>query len=345
MSQSRENDVQQDDQQTAVRSAQERTLGLYHQLMQINAASHLIRTLRELGLLDALRERQCTLNQLCSPRSLDSRLVSEILDAAVSIGIVEQYDEDFALSRAAHLLCQYDEDLADSTWQRLTDLASQTVSREVHDDQLHLNHLAATQWIHTSSAMEAAEVLDFGGDSSNEPLEILDLGCGSAVWSAAMAHRDQQSTITAVDHAAALKAAQSTADSIGLGERFQTVEADPVDFEVGEAEFDLVLIAQRLSCLGAEEAQSLLAKAFQSLSGGGKLVVIDLFRGPARPDMSECVEALRLELGTRHGGMRTLEKIEAELVDSGFESVQVTFLPDSRVNMGMAVANRPSERA
>ena len=108
MSQSRENDVQQDDQQTAVRSAQERTLGLYHQLMQINAASHLIRTLRELGLLDALRERQRTLNQLCSPRSLDSRLVSEILDAAVSIGIVEQYDEDFALSRAAHLLCQYE---------------------------------------------------------------------------------------------------------------------------------------------------------------------------------------------------------------------------------------------
>ena len=106
----------------------------------------------------------------------------EILDAAVSIGIVEQYDEDFALSRAAHLLCQYDEDLADSSWQRLTDLASQTVSRDVHDDQLHLNHLAATQWIHTSSAMEAAEVLDFGGDSSSEPLEILDLGCGSAVW-------------------------------------------------------------------------------------------------------------------------------------------------------------------
>ena len=98
-------------QQQAVRSAQERTLGLYHQLMQINAASHLIRSLRKLGLIDALREQQCTLEQLCVPKSLDAEVVREILDAAVAIGIVEQYQEDYALSRAAHLLCQYDHDL------------------------------------------------------------------------------------------------------------------------------------------------------------------------------------------------------------------------------------------
>ena len=151
------------DQQQAVRSAQERTLGQYHQFMQINAASHLIRALRQLGLIDALREQQHTLQQLCTPGSLNAELVREILDAAVAIGIVEQYEDDYALSRAAHLLCQYDHDLADQRWERLVSLTRGESKRDAHDDRLHANHLAATQWIHTPAAMEAAEVLDFGG--------------------------------------------------------------------------------------------------------------------------------------------------------------------------------------
>ena len=159
-----------------------------------------------------------------------------------------------------------------------------------------------------------------------------------------MAHRDQDAKVTAVDQAAALKAAQSTADSIGLGDRFRVMEADPIDAQLDDAEFDLVLIAQRLGCLGPNEGQKLLSKAIAALKFGGKLVVIDLFRGPAKPDMSECVEALKLELGTQHGSMMTLEAIQTELAELGLENAQVTFMPDSRVNMGMAVANRPSEQ-
>jgi hypothetical protein len=105
-----------------------------------------------------------------------------------------------------------------------------------------------------------------------------------------------------------------------------------------------VLVAQRLGCLGPEEGQKLLSQAFRALKFGGKLVVIDLFRGPAKPDMSECVEALKLELGTEHGCIRSLEAIQTELAELRLENVQVTFMPDSRVNMGMAVANRPLEQ-
>ncbi|MEC8475309.1 MAG: class I SAM-dependent methyltransferase [Planctomycetota bacterium] len=340
MSQSRKNDVQQDDQQTAVRSAQERTLGLYHQLMQINAASHLIRTLRELSLLEALRERQCTLNQLCSPRSLDPRLVSEILDAAVSIGIVEQYDEDFALSRAAHLLCQYDEDLADSSWQRLTDLASQKVSREVHDDQLHLNHLAATQWVHTSSAMEAAEVLDFGGDSSGEPLEILDLGCGSAVWTCAMAYRDPTARITAVDHESAIEAASKTAESIGLSDRFRTIVADPSDVELETEHYDWVVVAQRISGLGKDEANRLLGNATKSLKVGGRLVVIDWVEMDGKPTLADRMASLRLLLETRCGAVRSPEELQEELKAVGLEECQFALLSKGKAKIGLVVGTK-----
>ena len=331
-------------------NAQDKTLDQYQQFMKINAAAHLFRSARELGILAELREGQRTLTQLCETLSLKRGATKLVLDALVASSIIEKYEEDYALSRVAHLLCQYDEDLGDKAWNRLVGHLQEAGEPDFDepeiDDEAYLNSLAATQWVHTPAAMQAAEMLDLGGEGEVKGLKILDLGCGSAVWSAAMAHRDSEATVTAVDKAAALKAAQSTADSIGLGDRFRAVEADPVvEAELGDAEYDLVLVAQRLGCLGPREGQKLLSKAIKALKVGGKLVVIDLFRGPAKPDMSECVEALKLELGTQHGSMRTLEAIQTELAELGLENAQVTFMPDSRVNMGMAVANRPSEQA
>ncbi|MDE0862695.1 MAG: class I SAM-dependent methyltransferase [Rubripirellula sp.] len=324
-------------------NAQDRTLEQYQQFMRINAAAHLFRSARELGLLRELREGQRTHEQLCENLSLRPEATQLVLDALVATSIIEKYGDDYALSRVAHLLCQYDDDLGDATWNRLVGHVRGTGEPEA-DDQAFMNALAATQWVHTPAAMQAAEMLDLGGDEEVSGPTILDLGCGSAVWSSAMAHRDPKSKITGVDRAAALKAAQSTADSIGLGDRFQTIEAEPAEVDLGESKFDIVLVAQRLGCVGPEEGRKLLTKAVDALTIGGKLVVIDLFRGPAKPDMYECVEALKLELETVQGGMWTLEAIQAELTELGLERVEVTFMADSRVNMGMAIGKRPSDQ-
>ncbi len=327
-------------QQQAVRSAQERTLGLYHQLMQINAASHLIRSLRKLGLIDALREQQCTLEHLCVSGSLDTEIVREILDAAVAIGIVEQYQDDYALSRAAHLLCQYDHDLADSRWERLVGLAQGDLSRESHDVQLHQDHLAATQWIHTPAAMEAAEILDFGGDSSGQSLEILDLGCGSAVWSSAMAYRDQKANITAVDHHAALEAALSTAKSIGLEERFRAVPADPAEVELERGQYDWVVIAQRLSGIGSQNAERFLARAVEFLRVGGRLVVIDLVDMGGKVTLVDRLESLRLKLETSEGGILSPTQLQSQLTSCGLEDCQFALLSKDRAKFGIVVGKK-----
>ena len=117
-------------------SAQDRTFEQYHQLMQINAASHLIRAAREIRLLAELREGQRTREQLCDKLDLDAGSTSLLLDGLVAIGIIEKYEDDFALSRAAHLLCQYDDDLGDARWDRLVQRMRGQGDRQDHDDQL-----------------------------------------------------------------------------------------------------------------------------------------------------------------------------------------------------------------
>ncbi len=105
----------------SAQGAARQTLDQYHQWMQINAASHLIRAARTVGLIGQLREGQRTHEQLCQTLSLAAGSSLLLLDALVAIGIVEKYGDDFALSRAGHLLCQYDDDLGDRRWDRLVD--------------------------------------------------------------------------------------------------------------------------------------------------------------------------------------------------------------------------------
>ena len=341
-------------------SAQDKTLDQYHNLMQMNAASHVIRAGRQLGLLSELREGQRTREQLRQALKLDEQPLALILDALVAIGIVEQYQEDYALSRAAHLLCQYDDDLGDSRWQKLAEHASAETNRQTHDDQPQFDYLAATQWIHTPAAIQAAEILNVGpgvGEadgsgagrgsealhSSETPLRILDLGCGSAVWSCAMAHRDPQAIVTAVDLPGSLDAARNTADSIGLSDRVEWVEAEPHQADLPQSTFDLGILAQRVSNLGDADARQLIERTINSVKPGGRLAVIDLFRGPTRPNFAEAIEALRLQLETRGGYMRTLEEIQQLLGETGLTDVQFAFIADSKVNLGIAVGTRPEK--
>ena len=107
--------------QTSVRAAGDRTIQQYQDWMQTNGAAHLMRAARQSGILARLRERQHTLEELCDALSLEPTTTRLLVDGLVAIGYVERYEEDLALARAGHLLCQYDEDLGDSRWERLSD--------------------------------------------------------------------------------------------------------------------------------------------------------------------------------------------------------------------------------
>ncbi len=318
-------------------SAQERTLDQYHELMQINAVSHLLRAAREIGILSQLGIGQHTAGQLCESLKLKPSSTLLLLDALLATGIVERYGEDYALSSAARLLCQYDTDLGDAYWSGLSDdLRGNASAPQL---KRHFDSVAATQWIHTPAAMQAAEILDIASIEA-ESIKLLDLGCGSGVWSCALAYAHPAMQLVFVDDPAAIGAAQTTASSIELTDRFTTIIGDPLTAALPEDHsFDFVLIAQRLHALDDVSGEQLLRRGIAALKPGGKLIVIDLFRGPAKPNLCESVEALKFDLLTPEGRMRNLEESKATLGRVGLTNIQFTFLANSRVNLGLMVGD------
>lgn len=322
-------------------SAQEQTIRRYHELMQVNAVSHVLRAAREVGILDELRSGQRTAEQLCEARSLAPSPAKLLLDALVAVGVIERYGDDYAISQAARLLCQYDQDLGDARWRQLVPelRAKSDAGDDVPRD--HFDSIAATQWVHTAAAMQAAEILDVGGEGEPDGLSLLDLGCGSAVWSCAMAHRDPGMRVTAVDSPAALEAARRMAESIEIGDRFATIAGEPLGVELPDAAFDMTLIPQRLHAHGARRGGELLKRAVAATRPGGRVVVIDLFRNPGQPTLTETLAALRIELETPDGQIPTLEETRAQLLEAGLTGVQFTYLAASQAGHGMAVGTRP----
>ncbi len=336
---------------------QDRTLDRYQELMQINAASHVLRAVRQVGIFEELRTGQRTAEQLAEALRLDRAGLDLLLDCLISMNVIERYHDDHALAPVMQLLCQYDADLGDVDWLRLPDKVRAGESEQGEaggqsSERSYLHALAATQWVHTPAAMQAAEILDIGGPAVEPeldgaplvpapPLRILDLGCGSAVWSCAMAFRDPEATVLAVDEEAALVAARSTARSIQLGERFETLTGQPETVSLPVADFDLVVVAQRLHVASPAQRRQLLDQAIGALAPGGRLVLIDLFRGPAKPMLAETIEALRIHVGTAEGQMQSAQELKQTLSERGLSEIGFTFIAASRVNLGMIVATKP----
>lgn len=341
---------------------QDRTLDQYLELMTINATAHVLRAGRRIGLFDQLNEGQKTLEQLSENLSIESSRLHLLIESLIATGIVEQYHDDFALSSTARLLCQYDADLDDATWEGLVDTLKRPRrpidAPETSDGvpSARFDSIAATQWVHTPAAMQVAEILDLGpapdGDASDETataeqadvLHVLDLGCGSAVWSCAMGFRDPSLEITAVDNDAALVAARSTASSIGLGERFQTQIGDLLNSSLQPDRFDFVVVAQRLNALSHGQIDRVLRRCHDALKPGGKLVVIDSFRGPNRPSLAESLETLRMQVQTTQGEVPDLATAQKRMEKAGFENVQFTFIAASRIGLGLMIGGKGGVR-
>jgi ubiquinone/menaquinone biosynthesis C-methylase UbiE len=154
------------------------------------------------------------------------------------------------------------------------------------------------------------------------PLQILDIGAGSAAWSVAFAQHYSQAQVTAIDlPAVAVQGRQQVAD-LGLSDRYRWLEADMLNVSLPSAAYDLILVAHVCRFLGEERSRALFHNLFQSLRPGGTLIIADvlLLDDHSGPPFAVTLN-LSMLVNTRYGHIFTYRDFSTWLSNNGFQEV------------------------
>ncbi len=319
--------------------AQINTLRLYTNISNAAVGMDAYQTARRLGILEVLKTGQLTAEQIASQCNLNPKRVALLLEILCGLLILEKYGDDYALSQMLQLLTSHDHDLGQSRRAAL-DTFIQSQSPCEHDPTNYRNRITSMQWQATPTAMEVVKYLNLS--QQTEPLRIIDVGCGTGVWSLTIARQDPQSAITFLDEADPVDSACRTAESIGMQDRFDSIVGDPFTAELPAGQFNLAIVANLLNLIPPEQWTTLIKRVVDSLSPRGRLAIIDVFPGQDSGDVTRATLELDLAMHVQHSGLCDPLALQQCIVDLGLEKPRYAHIDAVPYIYGLMLAARPS---
>lgn len=154
-------------------------------------------------------------------------------------------------------------------------------------------------------------------------LRVLDLGAGAAPWSLALAGRNPDTRVTAVELAAVMPATRRAVAAAGYAAQFDYVCGDMFTVELGRSSYELAFAGNLCHLFDELTNRRLLTRLFDALRPGGKLAILEAlpterFDGP-RPVI---LYALGLLLRTSRGQVYPFSTYAGWLRDIGYEAVE-----------------------
>lgn len=168
------------------------------------------------------------------------------------------------------------------------------------------------------TAQKLARMLNEGG----EPLEILDVAGGSAVWSIALLERTPQGQATVIDFPSVIHVAEKYVAQHDLNQRYTYWPGDLEEMEIPAARFDVIIMANICHTLGAVASEKAIRKLAGALRPGGRLVIVDFVPDDRRSRPGwPLIFGVNMLITTPEGNVFTGEEYRHWLTEAGFKSV------------------------
>lgn len=162
------------------------------------------------------------------------------------------------------------------------------------------------------------------------PIKVLDIAAGHGVFGIAIAQKNTQAEITAVDWASVLEVARENALKAGVAKRFHPLPGSAFDVDFG-SDYDLVLITNFLHHFDAPTNERFLRKVHAALKPGGKVVTLEFCPNEDRvTPLSPARFAITMLLSTAHGDAYTFRELDAMFHNAGFSSSAQQVLPSEQ---------------
>lgn len=133
------------------------------------------------------------------------------------------------------------------------------------------------------------------------PAAVLDVAAGHGYYGIELAKAFPEAVVTAVDWPSVLTLATANAREAGVSGRYRTVPGNAFEVDWGD-DFDLVILANILHYLSAEECAALLRKVRSSLSSRGQACAIEFVPNEDRVSPPTQAMFAYMMLATSPGG-------------------------------------------
>jgi ubiquinone/menaquinone biosynthesis C-methylase UbiE len=162
------------------------------------------------------------------------------------------------------------------------------------------------------------------------PMKVLDIAAGHGVFGIAVAQKNPQAEITAVDWASVLEVARANAVKAGVSERFHALPGSAFDVDFGP-DYDLVLITNFLHHFDVPTNERFLRKVYAALKPAGKAVTLEFCPNEDRvTPLSPARFAITMLLSTAHGDAYTFRELDSMFRNAGFSSSERQLLPSEQ---------------
>lgn len=159
---------------------------------------------------------------------------------------------------------------------------------------------------------------------------ILDIAAGHGVYGIAVAQKNPQAHLIALDWEPVLEVARANARQAGLADRFSTIPGSAFDVALG-TDYDVVLIPNFLHHFDPATCVTFLTKVHAALRPGGTVAVVEFVPNPDRVTPPDAASFSLVMLATTAAGdAYPFAELDAMLHQAGFgKAVQHPLPPSS----------------
>ncbi|MBK8190150.1 MAG: class I SAM-dependent methyltransferase [Vampirovibrionales bacterium] len=184
--------------------------------------------------------------------------------------------------------------------------------------------------LHEASAEQLAQALsqrELTPAPGANGLRILDIGCGTGHWSAALLRAFPASVATLVDFRRVIEVAARYMAQHGLSDRVTTVAGDLEELSFDPMAYDVVILANLCHAIGPSAAQEALKKAAQALAPGGSLIIVESLADVQRAQPGwPLIFGVNMLVSTDEGDVLTQAQCDAWLSVLGFAASEAIAL-------------------
>jgi cyclopropane fatty-acyl-phospholipid synthase-like methyltransferase len=310
----------------------------------------------ELGVFDRLAAGAADVESIAAEGKTDARATRILLDALVATGLVD-LDGGYRLSPVAAATLVAGRPGYFGGMLRVVSELSRLASGQLADAVRH----GGTTLADTVEAPEHALWEEFAAASApivsvqaealaghlagfaagRGSLRILDVACGSGVWSLTLAARHPAARVTLNDWANVLEVSRTNAERLGLADRTDYLPGDV--FEVPLAgPYDVIVASNIFHMFSPDRARTLLNRLGAALAPDGRLAIQGPMaaRSPREDRLAYLFSALCLAL-TAGGEAHSIAAYEEMFADTGLTLLESHDLP-MLTTMRSIIAARPT---